>query len=47
MSVTPDCSKRSSITGVPTFIFDRRQGFSGAQPLEVFLRVIDELAPAA
>jgi predicted DsbA family dithiol-disulfide isomerase len=40
-------AQRSSITGVPTFIFDRRQGFSGAQPLEVFLRVIDEHAPAA
>ena len=40
-------AQRSNITGVPTFIFDRRQGFSGAQPLEVFLRVIDEFAPAA
>lgn len=39
-------AQRSNITGVPTFIFDRRQGFSGAQPLEVFLQVIDEFAPA-
>ena len=40
-------AQRSQITGVPTFIFDRRQGFSGAQPLEAFLQVIDALAPAA
>lgn len=39
-------AQRSNITGVPTFIFDRRQGFSGAQPLEIFLQVIDEFAPA-
>lgn len=39
-------AQQSNITGVPTFIFDRRQGFSGAQPLEIFLQVIDELAPA-
>ena len=31
-----------NVSGVPTFIFDRRTGFSGAQPLEVFLQVIDE-----
>lgn len=29
------------ISGVPTFIFDRRMAFSGAQPLEVFLRAMD------
>ncbi|MFM8845225.1 MAG: DsbA family oxidoreductase [Gammaproteobacteria bacterium] len=40
-------AQRSQITGVPTFIFDRKQGFSGAQPLESFLQVIDALtAPA-
>jgi predicted DsbA family dithiol-disulfide isomerase len=32
-----------NVSGVPTFIFDRRTGFSGAQPLEVFLQVIDDL----
>jgi predicted DsbA family dithiol-disulfide isomerase len=30
-----------SISGVPTFIFDRRFAFSGAQPLEEFLHAID------
>lgn len=29
------------ISGVPTFIFDRRYAFSGAQPLEVFLDTMD------
>jgi predicted DsbA family dithiol-disulfide isomerase len=29
------------ISGVPTFIFDRRYAFSGAQPLEVFLDAMD------
>jgi predicted DsbA family dithiol-disulfide isomerase len=29
------------ISGVPTFIFDRRFAFSGAQPLDVFFRAID------
>lgn len=29
------------IGGVPSFIFDRRGTFSGAQPVEVFLRAID------
>jgi predicted DsbA family dithiol-disulfide isomerase len=32
-----------NVSGVPTFIFDRRTGFSGAQPLEGFLQVIDDL----
>ena len=30
-----------NVSGVPTFVFDRRTGFSGAQPLEVFLQVLD------
>ena len=29
------------ISGVPTFIFERRYAFSGAQPLEVFLDAMD------
>lgn len=29
------------VTGVPFYIFDRRIAFSGAQPVEVFLRAID------
>lgn len=32
------------ISGVPTFIFDRRYAFSGAQPLSVFLQAIDAAA---
>jgi predicted DsbA family dithiol-disulfide isomerase len=34
---------RWQVSGVPTFVFDRRQAFSGAQPLEVFLRVFEAL----
>jgi predicted DsbA family dithiol-disulfide isomerase len=35
------------ITGVPTFIFDRRYAFSGAQPLSVFLQALDTAAADA
>jgi predicted DsbA family dithiol-disulfide isomerase len=42
-----DLAQRSQITGVPTFIFDRRHGFSGAQPVAAFLQVIDALAATA
>jgi predicted DsbA family dithiol-disulfide isomerase len=35
---------RWGISGVPTFIFERRHAFSGAQPLEVFLGAIDQVA---
>ncbi len=37
---------RWQVNGVPTFVFDRRQAFSGAQPLEVFLRVFQALRGA-
>lgn len=40
-------AQRSQISGVPTFIFDRKHGFSGAQPLESFLQVIDALSAPA
>lgn len=40
-------AQRSRITGVPTFIFDRKHGFSGAQPLQAFLEIIDALAAPA
>jgi len=40
-------AQRSRITGVPTFIFDRKHGFSGAQPIESFLQVIDALTVPA
>lgn len=35
------------ISGVPTFIFDRRMAFSGAQPLDVFLQAIDACSQQA
>lgn len=35
------------ITGVPTFIFDRRYAISGAQEPQVFLQVFDRLRAAA
>jgi predicted DsbA family dithiol-disulfide isomerase len=34
-------AQRWGISGVPTFIFDRRHAFSGAQPLAVFLDTMD------
>ena len=34
-------ARQWNISGVPTFIFDRKQAFSGAQELSVFLRSID------
>ena len=30
-------------TGVPFFVFDRKVGFSGAQPLEVFLGALEQV----
>ncbi len=35
------------ISGVPTFIFERRHAFSGAQPLEVFLEAMDKVGREA
>ena len=35
------------ISGVPTFIFDRRLAFSGGQPVDVFLQAFDEAARLA
>ncbi len=40
-------AQRWGISGVPTFIFERRYAFSGAQPLEVFLDTIDRVAGEA
>jgi predicted DsbA family dithiol-disulfide isomerase len=34
------------ISGVPFYVIDDRYGLSGAQPVEVFLRVLDEYAGA-
>ncbi|MFO1426611.1 MAG: hypothetical protein U1F11_06480 [Steroidobacteraceae bacterium] len=36
-----------NVSGVPTFVFARRYGFSGAQPTEAFLETIDAAAAAA
>ena len=36
-------ARRWNVSGVPTFVFDRRHAFSGAQPLDVFLQVFDAL----
>jgi predicted DsbA family dithiol-disulfide isomerase len=33
------------ITGVPFFIFDEKLAFSGAQPVDVFMDVLGEVAP--
>ena len=35
------------ITGVPTFIFDRQYSVSGAQEIETFIRVIDQVVEFA
>ncbi|MCX7784217.1 MAG: DsbA family oxidoreductase [Meiothermus sp.] len=38
---------RFGIQGVPLFVFDRKYGLSGAQPVEAFLRVFDEIEKTA
>jgi predicted DsbA family dithiol-disulfide isomerase len=35
------------VSGVPTFIFDRRFAFSGAQPTDVFIAALDRAAAGA
>ena len=35
------------ITGVPTFIFDRQYTISGAQEVDTFVKVIDQVAEYA
>ena len=35
------------ITGVPAFIFDRQYSVSGAQEVEAFVRVIDQVVELA
>jgi predicted DsbA family dithiol-disulfide isomerase len=35
------------ITGVPTFIFDRQYSVSGAQEIETFIRIIDQVVELA
>lgn len=40
-------ARRMQVSGVPTFVFDRKVGFSGAQEVAVFLQVLDRVAGAA
>ncbi len=40
-------ARRMQINGVPTFVFDRKIGFSGAQEVSVFLQALDRAAAAA
>jgi predicted DsbA family dithiol-disulfide isomerase len=40
-------AERLGITGVPFYVIDGRYGLSGAQPVEVFVRALDELARPA
>jgi predicted DsbA family dithiol-disulfide isomerase len=40
-------AERLGITGVPFYVIAGRYGLSGAQPVEVFLRALDELARPA
>lgn len=42
-----DMARSSGISGVPTFIVDSAEGFSGAQPEEVFVELFDKLQAAA
>ncbi|MEY3713520.1 MAG: hypothetical protein RL321_1140 [Pseudomonadota bacterium] len=43
VQVLESLAARWKVSGVPTFIFDRRTGFSGAQPIEVFERAFDSI----
>ena len=42
-----DEAHRMQINGVPTFVFDRKAGFSGAQEVEVFLQILDRVSADA
>jgi predicted DsbA family dithiol-disulfide isomerase len=35
--------RRSGVDGVPTFVFAERWGVSGAQEVDTFLRVLDQV----
>jgi predicted DsbA family dithiol-disulfide isomerase len=35
------------VNGVPTFVFDRRLGFSGAQEVPVFTQALEQAAAMA
>lgn len=40
-------AREMGVSGVPTFIFEQQQAFSGAQDEALFLQVIDELAESS
>lgn len=42
-----EMARASGISGVPTFIFDSAQGFSGAQPEDAFVEIFDQLSGAS
>jgi predicted DsbA family dithiol-disulfide isomerase len=47
IQATEEQAREWGISGVPTFIFERRYAVSGAQPAEVFTQLFDRLAVAA
>ena len=42
-----DLARQFGATGVPFFVFDRRYGISGAQPLEAFVQTLREVSSTA
>lgn len=47
VSESQDLAARFGVQGVPFFIFDRKYALSGAQPLEVFLQVLEQVQKEA
>ena len=47
VAASQETAERLGITGVPFYVIDGRYGLSGAQPVDVFVRALDELAAPA
>src|SRR5690242_5849150 len=47
VAASQEQAERLGITGVPFYVIDGRYGLSGAQPVEVFVRALDELTRPA
>ena len=47
VAASQEQAERLGITGVPFYVIDGRYGLSGAQPVDVFVRALDELARPA
>lgn len=47
VAASQETAERLGITGVPFFVIDGRYGLSGAQPVEVFVRALDQLTRPA